>query len=222
MSRLYVRVLTGFYSHRKTAMLRSAIGDDAFWIPPRLWAYAAENQPDGNMDGYSSGEIAFLLGCPKYATSILQALKDCGYIDLDGMIHDWKEHNGYHEKFSVRAKTAAEARWAKEKSPTPPKETKTDSGKGKVETSIASSMLVASKLKSPSLDEVKLHAEKSGVPPIEAEKFFNYYESNGWRVGRNPMKNWHMAFSNWKLNMKANHKTESKQLTEIIEVKSLL
>ena len=24
----------------------------------------------------------------------------------------------------------------------------------------------------------------------EAEKFFNYYESNGWRVGKNPMKNW--------------------------------
>jgi hypothetical protein len=32
---------------------------------------------------------------------------------------------------------------------------------------------------------------------IEAEKFFNYYESNGWRVGKNPMKNWKAAANNW-------------------------
>jgi hypothetical protein len=32
MSRLYVKVLTGFYAHRKTLRLRAALGDDAFWI----------------------------------------------------------------------------------------------------------------------------------------------------------------------------------------------
>ena len=32
---------------------------------------------------------------------------------------------------------------------------------------------------------------------IEAEKFYNYYESNGWRVGKNPMKNWKAAANNW-------------------------
>jgi hypothetical protein len=31
----------------------------------------------------------------------------------------------------------------------------------------------------------------------EAEKFFNYYESNGWKVGKNPMKNWKAAANNW-------------------------
>ena len=31
----------------------------------------------------------------------------------------------------------------------------------------------------------------------EAEKFFNYYESNGWKVGKNPMKNWRAAANNW-------------------------
>lgn len=142
MSRLYVRVMTGFYSHRKTAKLRSMLGDDAFWIPPRLWAYAAENQPDGDLSSYQAGELASLIGYSKDASSMLQALKDSGYMDLDGKIHDWNEHNGYHKKFSVRAKTAADARWAKEKSPTPPKEV--DTGKRKGETSIASSMLVAS------------------------------------------------------------------------------
>ena len=32
---------------------------------------------------------------------------------------------------------------------------------------------------------------------IEAEKFFNYYESNGWKVGKNSMKNWKAAANNW-------------------------
>jgi uncharacterized protein YdaU (DUF1376 family) len=32
---------------------------------------------------------------------------------------------------------------------------------------------------------------------IEAEKFVNYYESNGWKVGKNPMKSWTHAVNNW-------------------------
>ena len=36
----------------------------------------------------------------------------------------------------------------------------------------------------------------------QAENFLNYYESNGWRVGKNPMKNWHCAVANWIKNIK--------------------
>jgi len=56
------------------------------------------------------------------------------------------------------------------------------------------------RFKKPSLEEIKLHFAKSGLPESEAEKFFNYYESNGWRVGKNPMKSWHGAAGNWKKN----------------------
>lgn len=54
--------------------------------------------------------------------------------------------------------------------------------------------------KKPSLEEVKLLFSKSGLPMNEAERFFNYYESNGWRVGKNPMKSWQGAAANWKKN----------------------
>jgi uncharacterized protein YdaU (DUF1376 family) len=37
---------------------------------------------------------------------------------------------------------------------------------------------------------------------IEAEKFVNYYESNGWKVGKNPMKSWTHAVNNWINNAK--------------------
>ena len=38
-------------------------------------------------------------------------------------------------------------------------------------------------------------------PALEAEKFFNYYQSNGWQVGKNPMKNWQAAARYWILNI---------------------
>jgi uncharacterized protein YdaU (DUF1376 family) len=40
------------------------------------------------------------------------------------------------------------------------------------------------------------------VAKIEAEKFVNYYESNGWKVGKNPMKSWGAAANNWITNSK--------------------
>lgn len=146
MSELYVKLSLGFYSHRKTARLRSEIGDDAFWIPPRLWAYAARNQPDGDMSGYSAQELAFLLGCEKHATSILEALLRAGFLDADGKIHDWEEHNGYHKTYSERAKKAAEVRWLKAKQSSPKGEEKTEKDIDK-ERSIAASMLEALKVR---------------------------------------------------------------------------
>ena len=152
VSRLYIRVMTGFYTHRKTMRLFAKIGQDAYWVPPRIWAYCAENQPDGDLSGYEAQELAMLLAYKGDATSMLIALKDCGFMDLNGVVHDWNEHNGYHKKFSDRAKTAAGARWSKERKE--PKERSTETverGKGKgeqamlaSEVSIATSMLVAS------------------------------------------------------------------------------
>ena len=47
-----------------------------------------------------------------------------------------------------------------------------------------------------SLDEVKAYARerKSAVDP---ERFYDYYNANGWKVGKQPMKDWRAAFRNW-------------------------
>lgn len=108
---LYVRVFTNFYTHRKTVRLKLAIGNDALWIPPRIWSYAAENQPDGDFSSYSYKELCHLIGYSGDATSMVEALVAAGFLDPDLCIHDWKDHNGYHETFSARAKKAAVARW---------------------------------------------------------------------------------------------------------------
>ena len=31
-------------------------------------------------------------------------------------------------------------------------------------------------------------------------KWFNHYQSNGWKVGKNPMKDWHAAIHTWENN----------------------
>lgn len=38
----------------------------------------------------------------------------------------------------------------------------------------------------------------------QAEAFLDYYTSNGWKVGKNAMKDWKAACRNWKKNMLAN------------------
>ncbi len=49
----------------------------------------------------------------------------------------------------------------------------------------------------PSLEEVKSYFSEKGELTKEAELFFNYYESNGWMVGKNKMRKWKAAANNW-------------------------
>ena len=144
MSKLYVRLYTGFFTHRKTLRLKAAIGTDAFWIPQRIWAYAVENQPDGDFSNYTAEEIASLIGYIGDASKMLEALLKAGFMDEAPLrIHDWGEHNSYHKTFSDRAKKAADARWAKKSPSTPSPNTEKDSGEGKgasIATSNASSI----------------------------------------------------------------------------------
>lgn len=48
----------------------------------------------------------------------------------------------------------------------------------------------------PTLEEVKAYIIEKNLN-ISAEKFVSYYESNGWRVGKNPMKDWKAACRSW-------------------------
>ncbi|MCC6180615.1 MAG: transcriptional regulator [Bacteroidia bacterium] len=57
------------------------------------------------------------------------------------------------------------------------------------------------KKESPTFLQVETYFTKNQWSAIEAQKFFNYYSSNGWLVGgKTPMKNWKACASNWMLN----------------------
>lgn len=54
---------------------------------------------------------------------------------------------------------------------------------------------------SPSLEEAILFFKEKNKTDLDAEKFFNHFESNGWLVGgKSKMKNWQAAARNWMLN----------------------
>ena len=57
------------------------------------------------------------------------------------------------------------------------------------------------KFTAPTIEFVQEYFKEKNKPDIEAQKFFNYFESNGWKIGgRSPMKNWKAAANNWMLN----------------------
>ena len=48
----------------------------------------------------------------------------------------------------------------------------------------------------PTLEEVDSYIREKGYT-VDAERFVNFYESKGWYVGKNKMKNWHAAIATW-------------------------
>lgn len=55
----------------------------------------------------------------------------------------------------------------------------------------------------PTLEEVCAYAKRKGYT-VDVEKFYAYYQSNGWRVGKNRMKSWHYALAYWVKNEQRN------------------
>jgi len=61
----------------------------------------------------------------------------------------------------------------------------------------------ASKSIPPLIEDVKKYClERKNL--VDAQKWFDYYSSNGWRVGRNPMKDWRAAVRTWERSEFAN------------------
>ena len=51
----------------------------------------------------------------------------------------------------------------------------------------------------PTIEDIEDYINEKGYR-VDAHKFYDYYESNGWKVGKNPMKDWKAAIRNWARN----------------------
>lgn len=49
----------------------------------------------------------------------------------------------------------------------------------------------------PTMEEIKDYCLNERKNNVDYEKFYAYYESNGWKVGKNPMKNWKACVITW-------------------------
>lgn len=51
--------------------------------------------------------------------------------------------------------------------------------------------------KIPTIEAVKTFAERHGKAVVDPVTFYEYYQANGWKVGKNKMKDWRAAFRMW-------------------------
>ncbi len=56
----------------------------------------------------------------------------------------------------------------------------------------------------PTLEEVRAHIAEKGYTHVNADMFWNFYESKGWTVGKERMKSWRGAVAYWE----SKHKEE--------------
>ena len=56
---------------------------------------------------------------------------------------------------------------------------------------------IAKRFEPPTEEEVRAYCHEKGYK-INPEQFMAYYQANGWRVGKNPMKDWKAAVVSWK------------------------
>jgi hypothetical protein len=72
--------------------------------------------------------------------------------------------------------------------------------------------------KKPSKEDITLYCEEVGYPLNEIDSFLNFYESKGWKVGKNTMVNWKASYAGW-MTRKGIKQTKSK--TNIKELRQL-
>ncbi len=58
----------------------------------------------------------------------------------------------------------------------------------------------SARFQKPTIDSIRNYCKEKNYTNVDPERFVNYYESNGWMVGRNKMKNWKFAVANWDKN----------------------
>lgn len=76
--------------------------------------------------------------------------------------------------------------------------------------SISEGKETAKRFTRPTFEEVEQYCfERKNK--VNAQRFLDYYDSNGWKVGRNPMKDWKAAVRNWERDDKAKRAEAAKK-----------
>ena len=63
----------------------------------------------------------------------------------------------------------------------------------------------------PTVEEVQAYCNEMGYA-VDPGKFVDYYTSNGWRVGKNPMRDWKAGVRSWNRKEQPSGTNESKPL----------
>lgn len=105
----WLRVSVNLKNHPKSLRLGVILHKErAHSYVTDLWAWAAQFYPDGDISESDALDVALACGWDGDPETFLQALEDCGWLDVqDGcrLIHGWEEYQG---KLIERAERARE------------------------------------------------------------------------------------------------------------------
>lgn len=91
--------------------------------------------------------------------------------------------------------------------------------KHKQENIILSPQSGSKKFTKPTIEEIQTYCRERNNT-VEASKFFDFYESKGWKVGNSPMKDWRAAVRTWEkssVSASASRKTAESQFQRNVE-----
>lgn len=90
---IYYRVKIGFFNELKTKKLKRRLGIESVIAILKLWGYAAEFRPDGNLSGMTDEDIELSVGWDD-ARPLMPTLAALGFVDGSNgeyRLHDWAE-----------------------------------------------------------------------------------------------------------------------------------
>jgi hypothetical protein len=175
------------------------------WIPREVWLDTRLNALDKiiltEIDSLDNGErgcwasnkyIAEFCQCSetKVSTAVSKLIK-FGYLymkSFDGRQRELKSRLSNFER-QKNENCKADFESLKENNTSNNTSNKTMSNKGEKQ----------SRFIVPTIEEIRAYCRERRNT-VDAERFFDYYTSNGWQVGKNKMKDWKAAVRTWERN----------------------
>ncbi len=74
------------------------------------------------------------------------------------------------------------------------------------------------KFQKPTIEEIQKYLDEKNITSFTAEKFYNFYEANGWMIGKNKMKNWKACCNNWNLRDEKEKKKDEPKTDEYADL----
>jgi hypothetical protein len=110
------RISVGFFRHHKTRKLERRLGVGGVVALLRLWDYAAEFRPKGDLSGMTAEDIELAADWNQDA-HFVTVLVEVGFLDEDAggyVLHDWQAHNPWVAEADERSASARLSRLHRE------------------------------------------------------------------------------------------------------------
>jgi len=198
----WIKMRIDLQTHPKVVRILSATKADKFRAIGGLhavWSVFDTHSQDGSLKGYTPETLDHIIGWMGFSEAMIAV----GWMAFDGAetltLPEFDEHNG------KSGKRRAEDQKRKRNSRISPQSVTEESGQKADKKRTREEKRREEKeekkpkgFQKPALNDLVLEFDgKVTDPNSEAQKFLSYYESNGWKVGRNPMKNWKSAVAGW-------------------------